>query len=100
MPRFLAKEVLARNSSIVSLLAPTQAPISLLAGPCFWHGYYLYSSLGASRHKYNDMLTFAARHGIKPQLELYKHTGADSIEKILKRLNKGKVRYQAVLVAQ
>lgn len=46
------------------------------------------------------MLTFAARHGIKPQLELYKHTGADSIEKILKRLNKGKVRYQAVLVAQ
>jgi D-arabinose 1-dehydrogenase-like Zn-dependent alcohol dehydrogenase len=46
------------------------------------------------------MLTFAARHGVKPQVELYEHTGVDSIEKILARMESNKVRYRAVLVAQ
>lgn len=44
------------------------------------------------------MLEFAARHGIKPKLELYDHGGADSITKIIERLEANKVRYRAVLV--
>lgn len=44
------------------------------------------------------MLEFAARHGIKPKLELYEHDGAESIAKIIERLEANKVRYRAVLV--
>jgi D-arabinose 1-dehydrogenase-like Zn-dependent alcohol dehydrogenase len=98
--RFLVQEVLARNATIVPLSAPTGGPISLPAGPCFWNGYHLHSSLVAPRAKHDDMLNFAARHDIKPQVELYEHTGADNIEKIIERLGSGKVRYRAVLVAK
>ncbi len=44
------------------------------------------------------MLDFAARHGIKPQVELYKKEGPETIEKIFDNLEKGSVRYRAVLV--
>jgi D-arabinose 1-dehydrogenase-like Zn-dependent alcohol dehydrogenase len=54
--------------------------------------------LVASRSVHDDMLEFAARHGIKPKLELYEHDGAESITKIIERLEANKVRYRAVLV--
>lgn len=60
----------------------------------------MHSSLVASRHRHDDMLKFAQRHGVKPQVELFEFEGAGSIEMILKRLEEGAVRYRAVLVAK
>jgi D-arabinose 1-dehydrogenase-like Zn-dependent alcohol dehydrogenase len=63
----------------------------------FWDVYHVHSSLVASRARHADMLEFAARHGVKPTIELSKHTGADSITKAIERLESGKVRYRVVL---
>jgi D-arabinose 1-dehydrogenase-like Zn-dependent alcohol dehydrogenase len=72
----------------------------LRADKCFWNGYTLHSSLVASRPVHEDMLEFAARHGIHPKVELYDHDGAETITSIIERLEANKVRYRAVLVAK
>jgi len=43
------------------------------------------------------MLEFAARHGIKPKVEVYEDDGAEGITKIIERLEANKVRYRAVI---
>jgi D-arabinose 1-dehydrogenase-like Zn-dependent alcohol dehydrogenase len=43
------------------------------------------------------MLEFAARHNIKPKVEVYKHTGADSVTKGFDKLKAGTPRYRVVL---
>lgn len=72
----------------------------LRADKCFWNSYSLHSSLVASRAVHEDMLEFAARNGVHPKVELYDHDGAESITKIIERLEANKVRYRAVLVAK
>ena len=74
--------------------------MSLRADKCFWNGYNLHSSLVAPRSIHDDMLEFAARHGVRPKVELYDHDGAESITSIIERLEANKVRYRSVLVAK
>ena len=64
----------------------------------FWHEYHIHSSLVANRAQHRDMLAFSARHGIKPAVELYKKEGPKTLETIFDNMEKGKVRYRAVLV--
>lgn len=97
MIRFLTKDVLARGGTIVPLAAPTSGPIALPADRLFWDLYHVHSSLVASRARHAEMLQFAAVHDVKPTVEVSKHTGADSIEKAIERLESGKVRYRSVL---
>ena len=63
----------------------------------FWDIYHVHSSLVSSRARHAEMLQFAATHGVKPLVEVYKHTGAESITKAIERLESGKVRYRLVL---
>jgi D-arabinose 1-dehydrogenase-like Zn-dependent alcohol dehydrogenase len=62
----------------------------------FFNGYNVHSSLVASRKHHDDMLHFAALHGIKPVVEEFK-MDEEGWEKALERLHSGKVRYRAVL---
>jgi len=64
----------------------------------FWQTYKVHCSLVASRSQHQNMLEFAARHGIKPTVELYPNEGPQTVEKIIENLDKGRVRYRAVLV--
>jgi len=63
----------------------------------FFDVYHIRSSLVASRAQHRDMLDFAARNGIKPTVELYQKEGPETVEQIFDNLEKGKVRYRAVL---
>jgi D-arabinose 1-dehydrogenase-like Zn-dependent alcohol dehydrogenase len=74
-----------------------EGPLSLPADKLFWEVYHVHSSLVASRARHDEMLQFAAVNGVKPVVEVSKHTGADSIQKAIERLESGKVRYRAVL---
>lgn len=93
----MTKNVLARGGTVVPLAAPMEGPISLPADRMFWDMYDVHSTLVASRARHGEMLRFAATHGVKPMIELQKHTGADSITKAIERLETGKVRYRLVL---
>jgi D-arabinose 1-dehydrogenase-like Zn-dependent alcohol dehydrogenase len=43
------------------------------------------------------MLEFAARHGIKPKIEVYPHEGAESVIAAFDKLKAGTPRYRVVL---
>lgn len=62
----------------------------------FFNGYNVHSSLVASRKVHDDMLRFAAEKGIKPAVEEFK-MDEEGWKEALERLEKGKVRYRAVL---
>jgi len=64
----------------------------------FWQTYNVHFSLVASRSRHQAMLEFAARNGIKPAVELYPNEGPQTVEKVFESLEKGSVRYRAVLV--
>lgn len=53
----------------------------------------------ASRNVQNRMLHFAARHGIKPITQTFPMSVEGATE-ALKRLDEGKIRYRAVLLAK
>jgi D-arabinose 1-dehydrogenase-like Zn-dependent alcohol dehydrogenase len=53
-------------------------------------------SLVSGRKVYNDMLQFAARHGIRLVIEEFSLT-EESFTKAIERMESGKLRYQAVL---
>jgi D-arabinose 1-dehydrogenase-like Zn-dependent alcohol dehydrogenase len=63
----------------------------------FWDGYHVHSTLVASKAQHDDMLSFAAHHGIKPTIQIFKHEGAQTISEIFDKLTHGTVRYRAVL---
>jgi D-arabinose 1-dehydrogenase-like Zn-dependent alcohol dehydrogenase len=63
----------------------------------FFDGYNLHSSLVSSRGVHDDMLTFAAKHGIKPVIETFAFS-EDDLKVALAKLNAGKLRYRGVLV--
>lgn len=62
------------------------------------HGLRIQGSMPCSRVMHNKMLRFAALHGIRTIVELYPMS-VDGIEEAFARLEQGKVRYRAVLVA-
>lgn len=55
------------------------------------------SSLVASKAAHQDALEFAARHGIKPIIQLYELEGPETVGKIFEDLKANRVRYRAVL---
>lgn len=63
----------------------------------FFDGYNVHSSLVASRQEHDDMLTFAAKHDIKPVTETFEFSEKGFAE-ALERLGTGKLRYRGVLV--
>ena len=63
----------------------------------FFDGYNIHSNLVASRHVQDAMLTFAAKHGIKPVTETFEFS-EKGFQEALGRLNAGKLRYRGVLV--
>lgn len=63
----------------------------------FWHSYQVHSSLVASRAEHDEMLAFAARNGVEPLVQVFKHNGEDSVKEIFGKLFQNKVRYRAVL---
>lgn len=67
------------------------------AHPFFWQVYHLRSSLVASKAQHQDMLEFAARHGIKPAVQVYDLKGPETVNTIFEDLTKNRVRYRAVL---
>ncbi|KAH8646212.1 chaperonin 10-like protein [Xylariales sp. PMI_506] len=93
----LDNKVLARNGSVVPLGAPTSGPYSIPADKIFWETFHIRPSLVASKAQHDDMLAFAARNGIKPVNQVYKFEGPETVEKIFRDLQEGKVRYRAVL---
>jgi len=96
--KFLVKNVLSRAGTIVPLCAP-HSNLELPATPMFFDGYNIHSSLVASRGVHDDMLTFAARHGIKPKLERFPFTEA-GLQEAVEKLKEGKIRYRGVLIAK
>lgn len=63
----------------------------------FFDGYNIHSNLVSSRHTQDDMLAFAAKHGIKPVVEIFKFNEA-GFKEAVGRLKEGKLRYRGVLV--
>lgn len=64
--------------------------------PYFFNCYNLVTNLVASRATHAEMLAFAAHHGIEPVIEEFKMDEAGLAEAV-ERLQKGKIRYRAVL---
>lgn len=64
----------------------------------FMNGYNVKSSLVASRADHDDMLRFAAHHGIAPVIEKFEMSEL-GIKTAFERLESGQMRYRAVLVA-
>ncbi|KAK4991791.1 hypothetical protein LTR66_004788 [Elasticomyces elasticus] len=81
-------------------------PISVAEGdfaipymPLLSNGIRVQGSIVASRYIHQRMLQFAALHQIKPVLQEFPMT-VDGIEDAMSRLNKGEIRYRAVLIPQ
>ncbi|KAF2726267.1 GroES-like protein [Polychaeton citri CBS 116435] len=92
---------------IIPILAPgaTIHPLSVDEGnfsipymPMILNGITVQGSVVASRYIHNRMLTFAALHGIKPIIETFP-MGEKGLTDAIEKLNKGEVRYRAVLKA-
>ena len=71
------------------------SPLHLIGGG----GLQIIGSGVASVGTHAAMLSFAAKHGIKPQIEKFPLT-KDGIVDAMARLRDGKMRYRGVLVAQ
>jgi D-arabinose 1-dehydrogenase-like Zn-dependent alcohol dehydrogenase len=63
----------------------------------FWEVYHVHSTIVASKATHQDSLEFAARHCIKPAIQLYELKGPETIEKVFADLKANRVRYRAVL---
>jgi D-arabinose 1-dehydrogenase-like Zn-dependent alcohol dehydrogenase len=65
----------------------------------FFNGYEIHTTLVANRKTHDDMLDFAARHGVKPTIQLFEHS-AEGITEAFEKLQQNKVRYRAVMAAK
>jgi D-arabinose 1-dehydrogenase-like Zn-dependent alcohol dehydrogenase len=92
----MEKEIMARTATIIPLSA-SSADVKLPGLKLFFGGYNLHSSLVANRKEHDDMLKFAALHGIKPTLEVFP-MNEEGWTQALHKLESGKIRYRAVLV--
>jgi D-arabinose 1-dehydrogenase-like Zn-dependent alcohol dehydrogenase len=61
------------------------------------NGWRVHFSLVASRADHDEMLHFAASHGVRPHIQTYKFDGAPSIERAFKDIKENRVRYRVVL---
>jgi uncharacterized zinc-type alcohol dehydrogenase-like protein len=86
--------VLRRNGKFCLLGFP-EHQVSFAAVPLVFFQRSLVSSGIGSRLEIRKMLDFTARHGIRPQIELYPMR---DVNVALERLKKNEVRYRAVLV--
>src|SRR5688500_2216777 len=91
------KQVLASGGTVSTISSPVPGPITLPAHNMFWDVNHIHSSLVASRARHDQMLQFAAVHNIAPVVEVIKHSGVDSVNQAIERLESGKVRYRVVL---
>ncbi|ORY05055.1 chaperonin 10-like protein [Clohesyomyces aquaticus] len=96
--KFLVKNVVARAGTVIPLAAP-HGDLALPAFELFFDGYNVRSSLVASRAKHNEMLEFAAFHGVKPWIEEFE-LSEKGIEDAIGKLRSNKLRYRGVLVAK
>ena len=88
--------MIARRGSIFPLTGTGQK----IAIPCTTlidNGLSIHGSMVASLQVHGRMLRFAAHHGIKPITALYPMT-VQGIESALNDLQRGSVRYRAVLI--
>ena len=67
--------------------------------PLVLQGISVQGSVVAPRYIHNEMLEFAALHGIKPILETFPMT-EKGIEEAMEKLNNGSMRYRGVLIPQ
>lgn len=65
--------------------------------PFLVNGLTLQASIVAPRHLHREMLEFAALHGIRPIVNEFS-LDKEGIEKAIKRLEEGQMRYRGVLV--
>lgn len=94
--------------TLLPMMAPKSRiyPLSVSAGnlvipymPLILQGITVQGSLVATRSVHREMLSFAAAHGIRPVIQTFPMT-EEGIKEALDRLEQGKVKYRAVLVAQ
>lgn len=55
------------------------------------------SSLVTSKTVHDDTLDFAARHGNKPVLQVFKYKQSQTVIDIMQKLREGRVKYRPVL---
>lgn len=89
--------VLAPNATIYPMTV-SEGNLAMPHTPIVSKGLTIQGSFCASRGVHVKMLRFAAVHGIKPITQEFPLT-AEGIEEAMAKLNKGEVRYRAVLVA-
>ncbi|KAL6897499.1 GroES-like protein [Trichoderma evansii] len=94
--KLMDPRVLARDGVVVPLTASSR-PLILPAGTMLSQGYHIHSSLVASRGNHDEMLDFAARHGIRPAVQVFKNIGAASIQYVIDELMANRIRYRVIL---
>ncbi|KIK35181.1 hypothetical protein CY34DRAFT_783626 [Suillus luteus UH-Slu-Lm8-n1] len=91
-------DILAPHAKIYPLTVSTDA-LTFPYMQLVTNGFTLQGSICPSRGTHVEMLRFAALHDIKPMVQEFPLTKA-GIEDAMKKLEEGKVRYRAVLVAE
>ncbi|EFW18170.1 hypothetical protein D8B26_005013 [Coccidioides posadasii str. Silveira] len=89
--------VLAPRSSVYPLTVAF-GDFTIPYMPLLRQGLKIVGSIVASVPVHQRMIEFAARHNIKPTVELF-DMDEEGIERAMDRLAEGKIRYRAVLVA-
>lgn len=90
--------LMAQRSVIYPLtVAPGNFEIPYM--PLLLGGIRIQGSITGSRHVHRDMLAFAALNGIKPVIETFPMT-EEGVREAMDRLDKGDVRYRAVLIPE
>ncbi|RDW82427.1 NADP-dependent alcohol dehydrogenase [Coleophoma cylindrospora] len=87
---------LARRATIVPLVIQVEKPVQIAYLPFILPGHRIMASTEACKKNHSDVLTFAAKHGIKPWIEEFPMS-TQGLSDALDRLEKGEIRYRAVL---
>jgi len=85
--------------ALVFPLSVSEGDLAVPYMPVLMQGLHIQGSLVASRYIHNRMLEFAARHHITPVVQKYPMT-EQGITQAMNDLDKGNVRYRAVLLPQ
>ncbi|KIM84101.1 hypothetical protein PILCRDRAFT_818403 [Piloderma croceum F 1598] len=80
-------------------LGVSDGNLSIPYMPIISRGLRIQGVLVAARNVHNKMLQFAAFHGIKPIIQTFP-LNVEGIEEAMHKLEKGQLRYRAVLIAQ
>ena len=84
------------NHSHVFPLTISQEDIKISAFTVVGQEIAIHGLCASTMSQVNDMLAFAARHGIKPIVEKFSFSMA-GLDEATKKLEAGKLRYRAVL---